>query len=139
MKRAWAAAIAAVVALAAGIGVADGSGSGSTLGVAYVTATATSAPVVWLAHADGRHARLLGRGSQPHTSETWLVTLASGRAIPLGIDHVGAALSRDGGSALVDRGGFLNPPDHGVVESLPLDGGKPRVLASHGSEPSWDE
>ena len=38
---------------------------------------------------------------------------------------------------LVDRGGFLNQPDAGVVESLPFNGGKPSVL-THGAEPSWN-
>lgn len=342
MKGAWAAAVAAIVAIGVTIGVADDSGSGSTLGVAYVRGTATSAPSVWLANADGSDARLLGPGSQPRlapngslvaassgsglvlypatggaphryfdgaaatavaaafspdsryiavvlsstnpagaassglavidtttfgyrliargqiygasfapddshriayasaaspsltepvdvhligadgsrtvqithdgrslnpvwgrrgiafdherlranaepayqvwmmasdgsarrpltalaiaplreglvpigfsddgmrllaeyegqdTSEGWLLTLASGRSIPLGAGVAGAALSHDHATALVDRGGFLNPPDQGVVESLPLAGGPPRVLAAHGSEPSWN-
>jgi hypothetical protein len=342
MKRASAAATAALVALAVGIGLADGWGSGSTVEVAYVVGTATSAPAVWLANADGSHARLLGRGSQPllapngslvaassgpglilypafggaphryfytadatavavafspdsryvavvlsstdpagaassglavidtttfayriivrgqiygasfapddsdriayasaaspalrapvdvhlsgadgsgavqitndgrslnpvwgrggiafdherlrvdaepayqlwvmasdggarrpltalaipplreglvpigfsedgslllaeyegqDTSEAWLLALSRGRATPLGADLAGAAMSHNHASALVDRSGFLNAPDEGVVESLPLAGGQPRVLAAHGSEPSWN-
>lgn len=72
------------------------------------------------------------------TSEAWLVTLSGGPPVRLGADLTGAALSRGRAGALVDRGGFLYPPDHGVVEALPLTGGAPRVLAAHGSEPTWN-
>jgi hypothetical protein len=85
---------------------------------------------------DGR--RLLAEYVGQDSSEAWLLTLADGRAAPLGTGLTGAALSRSGASALVVRGGFLGPPDQGVVESLPLNGGSPRVLAAHGSEPSWN-
>jgi hypothetical protein len=72
------------------------------------------------------------------TSQTWLVRIPSGRAAALGADLVGAAVSRDGTHALVDRDGFLNPPNRGVVETLPLTGGPTAVLIAHGSEPSWN-
>jgi hypothetical protein len=81
---------------------------------------------------------LLAEYAGQDTSRAWLVPLSGGRATPLGAGLAGAALSRNGTSALVDRGGFLNPPDDGVVESVPLDGGKPRILAMHGSAPSWN-
>jgi hypothetical protein len=86
--------------------------------------------------ADG--ASLLAEYIGQNTSEAWLVTLPGGHAARLGPDLTGAALSRGRASALVDRGGFLTPPDQGVVESLPLGGGAPRVLAVHASEPSWN-
>jgi hypothetical protein len=82
--------------------------------------------------------QLLAEYSGQNTSRAWLLPLSSGRAHVLGAGLVGAALSRDGASALVDRGGFLTPPDQGVVESVPLAGGQPRILAAHGSEPSWN-
>lgn len=72
------------------------------------------------------------------TSEAWLLKLSNRRATRLGVDVTGAALSRDHASVLVDRGGFLNPPNQGVVELLPVSGGRPRVLAAHGSQPSWN-
>ncbi len=81
---------------------------------------------------------LLAEYEGQDTSQPWLVTVSDGRAAPLGAGVSAGALSRDGASALVDRGGFLNPPDQGVVESLPVAGGQPRVLAAHGSEPSWN-
>lgn len=81
---------------------------------------------------------LLAEYEGQDTGEGWLLTLASRRATPLGAGVSGAALSRDGASVLVDRGGFLNPPDQGVVESLPVAGGLPRVLVAHGAEPSWN-
>lgn len=89
--------------------------------------------------------RLLAEYEGQDTSEAWLVRLPSGHAAPLGAELAGAALSRDHASVLLDRGGFLNPPSTGVVESLPLAGGpggrreRARILVAHGSEPSWNE
>jgi hypothetical protein len=85
-----------------------------------------------------RGSRLLAEYEGQNTGEAWVLTLSSGRATPLGSELSAGALSHDGASVLVDRGGFLNPPDHGIVESLPVAGGPPRVLAAHGSEPSWN-
>jgi hypothetical protein len=82
--------------------------------------------------------RLLAEYQGLDTNQAWLLTLPGGHATPLGADLTGAALSRDGTSALVDRGGFPNSDSAGVVESLPLAGGQPRALAAHASEPSWD-
>jgi hypothetical protein len=74
--------------------------------------------------------------------QAWIVSVPSGRATALGPALTAASLLRDGSAALVDRGGFLNPPDHGVVESLPLGPGRPtgpaHILAVRGSEPSWN-
>jgi hypothetical protein len=86
--------------------------------------------------ADG--GRLLAEYVGLDTSEAWLLTLSEGRIVRLGTDLTGTALSRNGARALVDRGGFLNAPGQGIVESLPLGGGPPRVLAAHGSNPSWN-
>jgi len=72
------------------------------------------------------------------TSQAWMLRLSSDRAIRLGANLAGAALSHNGASALVVRGGFLIPPEQAVVESVPLAGGRPRVLATHASEPSWN-
>jgi hypothetical protein len=61
-----------------------------------------------------------------------------GRAAPLGAHFVAAGFSRDGQKAPVDRGGFRNPPDGGVGESVRLAGVRPRGVISHGSEPGWN-
>jgi hypothetical protein len=86
-------------------------------------------------------ARLLAQYEGQDTSEAWVITPATGGARRLAIAWravTGAAISRDGTEALVDLGGYLNPPDAGAVESLPLAGGDPRVLIAHGSQPSWN-
>ena len=83
---------------------------------------------------------LLAQYEGQDTNQAWLIPVSGGPATPLGAGLTGAALSRNGDSALVDRGGFLNPPDQGTVEALPLrGGGPPRILAAHGSDPSWNE
>jgi hypothetical protein len=86
-------------------------------------------------------ARLLAQYQGQDTSQAWVITPATGVARRLAIGGravTGAAISRDGTEALVDLGGYLNPPDAGAVESLPLAGGDPRVLIAHGSQPSWN-
>jgi hypothetical protein len=75
------------------------------------------------------------------TSQAWTVTLATGasRALRVGGHTVTAgAVSRQGASALVDLGGYLNPPDQGVIEAVPLGGGRAAALAPHGAQPSWN-
>ena len=57
-----------------------------------------------------------------------------GRAAPL----VAAGFSRDDKKALLDRGGFRNPRDGGVGESVPLAGVRSRGVIAHGSEPGWN-
>ena len=52
--------------------------------------------------------RLLAEYEGQDTSQAWLLSLPGGHATPLGADLTGAALSRDGTGALVDRGGFPN-------------------------------
>jgi hypothetical protein len=84
---------------------------------------------------------LLAEYEGEDTSQAWLVNVAARRARELRIRArtvTGWALSRDGRTALVDLGGFLDAPDAGAVEELPLGGGKPRVLVAHGSDPSWN-
>jgi len=78
MKR-WLQAPVAVLALvAAGLGVAERFESGSVHALAYVTGDATSTPAVWLANADGSHARRLGPGTQPLVSPSGAFVAASG-------------------------------------------------------------
>jgi hypothetical protein len=94
-------------------------------------------PTEWAG--DGIH--LLAEFEGLNTSQAWVITAPAGRARELrsgGESVVGAAISRDGASVLVDQGGFLNPIDAGRVESIPLVGSGGRVLAARGSEPSWN-
>jgi hypothetical protein len=76
------------------------------------------------------------------TSQAWAIALRTRQARRLAIGGApvtAAALSRSGASALVDRGGFLEPPSKGTVEALPLAGGAPIRLAAHGAEPTWNQ
>jgi Tol biopolymer transport system component len=76
-----------------------------------------------------------------NTSQAWTIDLATGRAQRLGSGGpaiTGAAISRDGASVLVDRGGLFNAPSQGRIESIPFSGGAARVLAAHGADPSWN-
>lgn len=86
----------------------------------------------------GTGALLLTEYVGEDTSQAWLLRMSSSRAAALGANVVAAGLSHDGRDALVDRGGFLQVPNRGVVESLPVAGGRPRVLVAHGSEASWN-
>lgn len=94
-----------------------------------LTATAWSA--------DG--SRLLAEYGGQDTSEAWTVDVASGRARDLtgrfdGV--IGAELSADGTTVLVQRG-YFDDPNRQSVATIPFAGGKVTVLVRHGSEPSW--
>lgn len=94
-----------------------------------LTATAWSA--------DG--SRLLAEYGGQDTSEAWTVDVASGRARDLtgrfdGV--IGANLSPDGRTVLVQRG-YFDDPEHQSVATIPFGGGRLTVLVRHGSEPSW--
>ncbi len=89
--------------------------------------------------ADGT--RLLAEYVGADTSQAWTIDLANGSSHKLIISRhsvTAGAISRDGRRLLVDLGGFLNPPDAGVVESIPFGGGRATVLVTHGSAPSWN-
>ena len=89
--------------------------------------------------ADG--SRLLAEYQGANTSRAWTIDLATRSALELRQDgHTvsGAGISRDGTQLLVDRGGYLNPPDHGAVETVKFTDGSARTLISHGSNPSWN-
>lgn len=94
-----------------------------------LTATAWSA--------DG--SRLLAEYGGQDTSEAWTVDVASGRARDLtgrfdGV--IGANLSADGSTVLVQRG-YFDDPKHQSVATIPFTGGRATILVRHGSEPSW--
>jgi Tol biopolymer transport system component len=94
-----------------------------------LTATAWSA--------DG--SRLLAEHGGQDTSEAWTVDVSSGRARDLtgrfdGV--IGANLSPDGSTVLVQRG-YFDDPRHQSVATIPFGGGSATTLIRHGSEPSW--
>lgn len=83
--------------------------------------------------------RLLAEYGGQDTSEAWTVDVASGRARDLtgrfdGV--IGANLSPDGSTVLVQRG-YFDDPRHQSVATIPFVGGRATVLVRHGSEPSW--
>lgn len=83
--------------------------------------------------------RLLAEYGGQDTSEAWTVDVASGRARDLtgrfdGV--IGADLSADGRTVLVQRG-YFDDPRHQSIAAIPFRGGRASVLVRHGSEPSW--
>jgi hypothetical protein len=89
--------------------------------------------------ADG--SRLLSEFEGQDTSAAWTVRVPSGRARPIALRDqsvVGAGISRDGGSLLVDLGSFESPPSSGRIASIPFAGGRPTVLVAHGAQASWN-
>jgi Tol biopolymer transport system component len=83
--------------------------------------------------------RLLAEYGGQDTSEAWTVDVASGRAQDLtgrfdGV--IGANLSPDGSTVLVQRG-YFDDPKHQSVATIPFRGGRATMLVRHGSEPSW--
>jgi len=94
-----------------------------------LTATAWSA--------DGM--RLLAEYGGQDTSEAWTVDVASGRARDLtgrfdGV--IGAGLSADGTTVLVQRG-YFDDPQRQSISTIPFGGGSTSLLVRQGSAPSW--
>jgi hypothetical protein len=85
--------------------------------------------------------RLLSEFEGEDTSAAWTVRVPSGRARPITFRNqsvVGAGISSDGSTLLVDLGSFEAPPSAGRVASIPFAGGRPKVLVAHGAQASWN-
>jgi hypothetical protein len=85
--------------------------------------------------------RLLSEFEGQDTSNAWTVRVSSGRARPITFRNqsvVGAGISSDGGTLLVDLGSFEAPPSSGRVASIPFAGGRPTMLVAHGAQASWN-
>ena len=88
---------------------------------------------------DGK--RLLAEFGGEDTSEAWTVVVPSGRARRVtvrGRAVVGAGISGNGTSLLVDEGGLDEPASRGRVATVPFFGGRSKVLVAHGSQASWE-
>jgi len=113
----------------------DGSGVRELTHVRVPTLLSGLTATAW--SADGT--RLLAEYGGQDTSEAWTVDVASGRARDLtrrfdGV--IGADLSADGRTVLVQRG-YFDDPKHQSVATIPFTGGRATVLVRHGSAPSW--
>jgi hypothetical protein len=85
--------------------------------------------------------RLLSEFEGQDTSEAWTVLVPSGRARRLtvrGQSVVGAGLSRNGSTVLIDEKSFEGPPSGGRVAQIPFAGGRSKILVAHGSQASWN-
>jgi Tol biopolymer transport system component len=114
---------------------ADGSGVRQLTNMRIPTLVSGLTATAW--SADGT--RLLAEYGGQDTSEAWTVDVRSGRARDLtgradGV--IGAGLSADGSTVLVQRG-YFDDPNNQSVATLPFSGGRATVLVAHGSEPSW--
>lgn len=95
--------------------------------------------LVPLGFSDGN--RLLAQYEGQNTSDAWVIDIGTRQVRQILIDGqpvTAAAVARRGGTALVDLGGYPNPPDQGRIEELPLAGGRAHLLIAHGSQPSWN-
>jgi hypothetical protein len=88
---------------------------------------------------DGK--RLLAEFEGEDTSEAWTVGVLAGRVRRVtvrGRPVVGAGISGDGETVLIEEGSFEEPASSGRVATVPFAGGRPRVLISHGAQASWN-
>ena len=85
--------------------------------------------------------RLLAEFEGQDTSEAWTVLVKSKRARRLtvrGQPVLGAGLSGDGRTVLIDESSLESPPSDGHVAEIPFAGGRSKVLVAHGSQASWN-
>lgn len=87
--------------------------------------------------------RLLAQFAGQDTSAAWTVDLASGRVRQLttpGVHYlVGAGISQDGSTLLVDEDSFERAPSSGRVVTIPFAGGPAHLLVAHAAQASWNE
>jgi hypothetical protein len=89
--------------------------------------------------ADGN--RLLAEFEGQDTSEAWTVrvpTRSARRVTVRGRSVVGAGISGNGRTLLIEEGSFLESASAGRLATVPFGGGRSRVLVSHGAEASWN-
>jgi hypothetical protein len=85
--------------------------------------------------------RLLAEFEGQDTSEAWTVSVPTRRArrvVVRGSSVVGAGISGNGRTLLIEQGSFLEEASAGRVATVPFGGGRLRVLVSHGAEASWN-
>jgi hypothetical protein len=51
---------------------------------------------------------------------------------------IGAGISRDGRTVLIDENALEGPASGGRVARIPFAGGRSKVLIAHGSQASWN-
>jgi dipeptidyl aminopeptidase/acylaminoacyl peptidase len=93
-------------------------------------------PTAW--SIDGKH--LLAEQFHRDGSDAWTVQVPNGAARDLTgkvDDVIGAGLSRDGRTVLVQQGAE-DDPGHQSVATIPWRGGAAHVLVAHGGSPSWN-
>ncbi len=85
--------------------------------------------------------RMLAQFEGEDTTEAYAVNVASGHARGVtahGVPAIGAGISADGSTLLVDEGSFEQPPSNGRIAATPFAGGRAKVLIAHGSQASWN-
>jgi Tol biopolymer transport system component len=86
-------------------------------------------------------AGLLAEFEGQDTSEAWTLSIPAGHPRRLtwhGQSVVGAGLSQDGTTVLIDAQGIEGPPSSGLIASMPFGGGPATRLVAHGSQASWN-
>lgn len=86
---------------------------------------------------------LLAEFEGEDTSAAWTVDLTSGRVRQLTTPGrhslMGAGISQDGTTLLVDEDSFEGPPSSGRIVLIPFEGGPTHVLVAHAGQASWNE
>jgi hypothetical protein len=85
--------------------------------------------------------RLLAEFEGQDTSEAWTVRVPTGgtrMVTARGRSVVGAGISGNGRTLLIEQGSFFESASAGRVATVPFGGGRLTVLVSHGAEASWN-
>ncbi len=85
--------------------------------------------------------RLLAEFEGQDQTAAYAVSVASGRARSVtvrGQSVIGAGISSDGSTLLIEEDAFEQPPSHGRIATIPFAGGRSHVIVAHGSQASWN-
>jgi hypothetical protein len=90
----------------------------------------------------GEGEKLLAELEGEDTSDAYAVNVATGRVHQVegarGESVMGAGISSDGRTLLIDEGSFEQPSARARISTIPFAGGHPKVLVKHASMASWD-
>jgi hypothetical protein len=117
------------------------SGGGAARQMTHVKVPALVSGLVPLAFS-ASGSKLLAEFGGQDTSAAWTVDVASGRARQLTAgEHtlMGAGISQDGTTVLVDEDALERPPSSARIATMPFDGGPLHVLVAHAAQASWNE
>jgi Tol biopolymer transport system component len=122
------------------IWLASPSGGAPVRRVTHISVDALAQGLVPLAFSASGN-RLVAQFEGQDQSGAYAVNVITGRAREVTVHGravVGAGISSDGSTLLIDENALFEPPSKARVATIPFAGGRSHVIVAHGSQASWN-